>query len=81
MGFSLLMPPSRMQTLGKATLTRCAANCEKKRGGGVTHDHQLQVLFPAYAFSFPTQSQNVAHFMPIAATMPWKCRDGATLTE
>lgn len=39
-GFSLLMPPSRMQTRGKATLTRCAANCEKGKGEKrVTHHH------------------------------------------
>lgn len=51
-GFSLLMPPSRMQTRGKATLTRCAANCEKGKGEKkVTHRHWFYPVFPASAFS------------------------------
>lgn len=30
-GFSLLIPPSRIQTRGKFTFTRCAANWEEKK--------------------------------------------------
>lgn len=57
----------------------CCKLWGKKGGGGkVTHD--AFHIFTAYAFSFSSPwSQPVWQYVPIAARVPWKCQDPATL--
>lgn len=77
-GFSLLMPPSRMQTRGKATLTRCAANCEKGKGEKkVSHHQWFYPVFPAYAFSSSPLKPASRH-AAIAATTQRNFQNPAT---
>lgn len=68
-GFSLLMPPSRMQTRGKATLTRCAANCEERSRGKKQWFMIIGCILYSQATPFPFLFDCSMYYVAC-----WKCQ-------